>query len=69
MPPLSLQDGVEVTLNTTFEHESVSNAKVLVSSEENREPESEIVRFFAGDYLLQINRPVLGCVVTISRNQ
>ena len=51
MPPLSGQDGVE-TFTATLEKESVVTAKVLALSEESKEPESEIVRFFAGAYLL-----------------
>ena len=47
MPPHSSLDRVE-TLNATFEQERVVAAKVLALSEESEEPESEIVRFFAG---------------------
>ena len=53
MPPLSGQDGVE-TFTATLEKESVVTAKVLALSEESKEPESEIVRFFAGAYSLHV---------------
>ena len=48
MPPLSIQDGVERLNTITFGQESAVTAKVVALPEESREPESEIVQFFAG---------------------
>ena len=45
MPPHSIQ--VE-RLNTSFGQESAVTAKIVALPEESREPESEIVQFFAG---------------------
>ena len=53
MPPHSSLDRVE-TLDATFEKESTITDKLLALSEDSKEPESEIVRFFAGVYFIKI---------------
>ena len=69
MPPHSIQEGVE-RLNTSFGQESAVTAKVVALPEESREPESEIVQFFAGTCCVKrMNYSAFGYQALIYRDQ